>query len=137
MPTATYAPTTTPRIVPLVTNTPQPKSDTQAPVIDSMTGPADGSTVSFNSFCFPVHITDNVMTGLQVRYSFNSGPNDWNSNYAPCYQNLPNGYYVFVIQARDAAGNVSATVSRSFHVAVPSPTSSQPIGSPTPIQVTP
>jgi|GEM_PF-2577956 len=120
---AKAVPTATPRVIPLVTATPVPQSDTQPPVIDQVTGPADGSTVNFNSFCFPVHVTDNVSSGITIRYSFNSGPGEWGTNYPPCFQNVREGWHTFVVQAKDAAGNVSGYVSRYFQVVLASPTS--------------
>lgn len=115
----TIVPSPTPR--PTSTPTPTPTPDTQAPTFEYVTGPADGSTVEFNSFCFPLKIVDNKPGTLTVRYSFdNSGPGEWGQNYAPCYQNVSNGFHFFVVQARDAAGNTSEFVSRNFTVNVPS-----------------
>lgn len=113
-------PTATPRVIQQPTATPTPV-DTHPPVIDQVTGPADGSTINFNSFCFPVHVTDNAPGTLMVRYSFNSGPGEWNTNYAPCYQDVREGWHTFVVQAKDAAGNLSGHVSRYFQVVL-SPT---------------
>lgn len=118
-------PTATPKVIPLATATPKPATDTQPPVIDQVTGPADGSTVNFNSFCFPVHVTDNVPSGITIRYSFNSGPGEWGTDYAPCFQNVREGWHTFVVQAKDAAGNVSGYVSRYFQVVLAKPTAAQ------------
>jgi len=110
-------PNPSPQLRPLTTPTPQ--GDTQPPVFENITGPEDGSTIDFNSFCFPLKIKDNISTGITVRYSFdNSGVSDWNQNYAPCYFNVSNGFHFFVVQAKDAAGNTSDTISRNFTVQV-------------------
>ncbi len=118
---STQAPTATPTPTPKPTPTPTPTPvpDTQPPVFEYMTGPADGSTVTFNSFCFPMRLTDNFPGTISVRYSFdNSGPSEWGQNYAPCYQGVGNGFHVFVVQGRDAAGNETGHVSRNFNVSV-------------------
>jgi hypothetical protein len=128
VPTATNIP------LPLSTSTPKPQVDTEPPVITSLTGPGNGSTVDFHSFCFPVFIKDNVQSGIMVRYSFDgSGVSDWNTNYAPCYQNVSNGSHTYTLQAKDAAGNMTGTVSKSFIVNVPVPTVAVPTSAPTTI----
>lgn len=110
-------PNSSPQLLPLTSPTPQ--GDTQPPVFENITGPADGSTIDFNSFCFLLTVKDNVSTGITVRYSFdNSGVSEWNQNYSPCYSNVSNGFHFFVVQARDAAGNTSGFVSRNFTVQV-------------------
>ena len=107
---------------PLVTNTPIPTSavaDTTAPVFEWMTGPSDGLTVDFNSFCFPMKINDNVskLQELQVHFSFDSSEwGGWTTNVAPCYQKVANGPHTFSVQAKDGAGNLSSTITRRFTV---------------------
>lgn len=121
-------PAATPQNYPLVTPTKVIQTDTQAPVFEWMTGPGDGSTVAFKNFCFPMKINDNSGGAVWVRYSFdNSGPSDWNQNFAPCYNNVPNGFHFFVVQAKDAAGNLSGTLSRNFTVNVPVPNTITPM----------
>ena len=118
-PNITVAPTATPTPKPTPIPTPTPIPDTQPPVFQSMTGPEDGSTVTFNSFCFPMYLTDNFPGTISVRYSFdNSGPSEWGQNYAPCYQNVSNGFHVFVVQGKDSAGNETGHISRNFTVSV-------------------
>lgn len=113
MPVATSTPTPKP------TPTPTPIPDTQPPVFEYMTGPEDGSTVTFNGFCFPMRLTDNFPGTISVRYSFDaSGPSEWGQNYAPCYQNVANGFHVFVVQGRDSAGNETGHITRNFTVQV-------------------
>lgn len=105
--TSTPAPTSAPTNTPVPTATPIPP-DTTPPTI-SMTGPADGSTVDFNNFCFPAYIQDTVSTtsDIQARYRFDSPTwSEWGSEFAPCYSNIANGSHTFSIQARDKAGNV-------------------------------
>ncbi len=126
---STVTPTPTTRII---TATPTPAGDTAAPTLDWMTGPTDGLTVSFNSFCFPMKYSD-ASSPIMVRYAFDSDTlGDWNQNYAPCYQNVANGSHSFSVQAKDAKGNQSSTIKRTFTVQVSLPTS-VPIASQTPV----
>ena len=133
-PTATATYVTMPVGTPMSTTptpTPTPAPDTQTPVFQYLNGPGEGNTVTFNGFCFPMYITDNVSviaTGLMVRYSFdNSGFSDWKQDFAPCYQNVSDGAHTFVVQARDGAGNMTGNMTKSFtvqtQVASPSPSS--------------
>jgi len=136
LPTAT----TTSTKLPMDTNTSTPApsnvSDAIPPVFEWMTGPADGSTVDFASFCFPMKVVDNVskLPELQVRYSFDTPSwGKWTTNVAPCYQNVSNDTHVFRVQARDGAGNTSSPISRTFtvntklyEVTPASPTATQP-----------
>lgn len=118
-PVSTNMPIATPTPKPTPTPTPTPIPDTQPPVFEYMTGPEDGSTVTFNGFCFPMRLTDNFPGTISVRYSFDtSGPSEWGQNYAPCYQNVANGFHVFVVQGRDSAGNETGHITRNFTVQV-------------------
>lgn len=103
------------------TSAPAQTSDTTPPTLDYMTGPTDGSTIDFNSFCFPMKASDNVSSSndIQTRYRFDTSSfGDWGSNFAPCYSNVSNGSHNFVLEFRDKAGNVGAQVSRTFTVQV-------------------
>ncbi len=113
-------PTQTP-IPPTSTPTPSPYVDNQPPVLQQMTGPADGSYVQFNNFCFPMYYTDNnPNTTIYVQYQFDgSGWSDWGTNYSPCYSNVANGGHFFAAQAKDSTGNTSTMTTRNFNVAVP------------------
>lgn len=117
-PTNTPQPTNTP--IPLNTPTPTPlPPDTTPPVITSMTGPADGSTVDFNGFCFPMTISDNKPgnQNFLTQHTFDSATwTDWEANYAPCFNNVSNGSHTFTVHAKDEAGNISATITRTFTV---------------------
>lgn len=92
--------------------------DKTPPVITSITGPDNGSTVDFNSFCFPIVITDNVSnsSNLTVRVGFDSSLGSYSNNFSPCYSNIGNGSHTFTAQAKDAAGNESTVVTRTFSV---------------------
>lgn len=109
--------------LPMGTNTPTPTPpnvpDVTPPTFEWMTGPTDGSTVDFASFCFPMKVVDNVskLPELQVRYSFDTPSwGEWTTNVAPCYQNVSNDTHVFRVQARDGAGNMSSPILRTFTV---------------------
>ncbi|NIO20922.1 MAG: hypothetical protein GTN76_09330, partial [Candidatus Aenigmarchaeota archaeon] len=57
--------------------------DTTPPTITQMTGPADGSTISFNSFGFPIKASDNVSKypNIWVRVKFDSDSwSGWSTN---------------------------------------------------------
>lgn len=124
----TAVPTSIP--TPVVTNTPEPTTiptvtsapnDTNPPTIHSMTGPENGSTVDFNSFCFPIHVSDDRSSGSQLssQYRFDSDSwTDWGSNMSPCFSNVSNGEHTFIIHVKDSAGNVSAERSSTFKVEV-------------------
>jgi hypothetical protein len=132
-PVSTVSPTKIPTLtatpIPIPTNTPIPPTptpvppDTTPPNISSMTGPENNSTVNFNSFCFPVYITDDRshLPNLWMQYQFDSGSwTSWsNSDFSPCFQNVANGSHTFSVQAKDEAGNISSPVSRTFTVQVP------------------
>lgn len=124
-PTATNTPTPTPTNTPIPTptNTPTPTPfiDTQAPTLIEMTGPPNGSTVDFSTFCFPPRYTDNNPNShIYVQYQFDGGGwSGWSNNYVACYYNVTNGQHTFEIQAKDDAGNISTTTTRTFTVAVP------------------
>lgn len=105
--TSTPVPTSTP--IPSPTSAP----DTSAPTLD-MTGPSDGSTVTFDNFCFPLQLSDNVTksSDIEVRVRFDSQTwGSWGHEYSPCYSAVPNGQHTFSAQARDAAGNVAEKTS--------------------------
>ncbi len=128
-PTPTTSPSQ-PKYYPLTTPTATPilnvQDDKEAPVFEWMTGPEDGSTVAFKNFCFPMKINDNSGQ-VWVRYSFDSGPGDWGKDFAPCFQNVSNGWHTFVAQAKDAAGNVATAHSRYFNVNIPVPNTISPM----------
>lgn len=112
--------TPTPKTITNPTSTPASNQDKTAPVITSMTGPENSSTVDFDNFCFPIYITDNVSnsSSLQVRVKFDS--NTWggySNNFSPCYSGISNGSHTFSVQAKDAAGNESSVITRTFTVA--------------------
>lgn len=115
------------------TATPISVKDTTAPTITSMTGPENGSTVSFNNFCFPMYITDNVSKNFTVRFMFDSTTwNDWSTNLAPCFNNVSNGSHTFSVQVRDEAGNVSSTITRTFTILAGTQSTSTPTAIPIP-----
>lgn len=119
--TPTPTPTNTPIPTPTNTPTPTPFIDTQAPTLIEMTGPPNGSTVDFSTFCFPPRYTDNNPNShIYVQYQFDGGGwSGWSNNYVACYYNVTNGQHTFEIQAKDDAGNISTTTTRTFTVAVP------------------
>lgn len=97
--------------------TPLTTSDTQPPVFEFIGGPQDGSTINFNSFCFPMKLVDNSGGQIWVRYSFdNSGPSEWTQNYAPCYNSIEDGFHFFIVQGKDESNNITNFVSRNFTV---------------------
>lgn len=97
--------------------TPLTINDTQPPAFEFIGGPQEGSTIDFNSFCFPMKLVDNSGGQIWVRYSFdNSGPSDWTQNYAPCYNSVGNGFHFFIVQGKDESNNVTNFVSRNFTV---------------------
>ncbi len=122
------SPTATPSLTP--TSTPQPTStpvpptatpvpDTSPPTITSMTGPEDGTTISSNSFCFPMSISDNKSTNPDIltQHTFDGTPwTNWEANYSPCFSNVSDGSHTFSVRAKDEAGNTSATITRTFTV---------------------
>ncbi len=123
--------TLTPTAIPFNTVTPTPNPDTQAPTFDYMTGPGEGTTVDFNSFCFPMKFSD-ASTPIMVRYGMDAqAPSDWSQNYAPCYTSVSNGAHMFMVQAKDAAGNATEYIKRSFIVQIANP-SNQITLTPTP-----
>lgn len=109
-----------------------PNSDTSAPVFEFMTGPAEGTTVNFSTFCFPMKWNDSNPSSIEVRYGLDVSPPDvWTKEYAPCYSAVADGSHVFRVQARDAAGNISNMITRNFTVNTSNPTN-QVTASPTP-----
>lgn len=113
-------PSPTPSNQPTASNTPAQAPDTTPPTLVYMTGPSDGSTIDFNSFCFPMMASDNKTgsQGIQTRYKFDGGDwNDWGNNYSPCYNNVSNGQHTFNFEFKDEAGNTSS-VSRAFTVQI-------------------
>ena len=131
-PTKPLSPTSTP--TPRVTNKPVPptptikvvQNDTEPPVFEWMTGPEDGMTVPWSSFCFPMKVNDNAGE-VWVRYSFDSDQSPWGKDFSPCFQNVANGWHTFVAQAKDAAGNIATEHSRYFKVDVPVPNAISPM----------
>lgn len=118
-PTLTSTPTETP--------TPTPSSDTTSPYLASISGPEDGSTITYNDFCFVVSFNDNVTSSsdMYVQYRFPSDTSDWSSwsndssSKNICYSDIANGSYSFSVRGKDAAGNYSLIYKTSFTVAVP------------------
>lgn len=111
---APQAPTDTP--VP-PTATPQPP-DTTAPTLE-VTGPANGSTINFNNFCFPMMPKDDrsKYPELVVQYRFNgSNWSGWGTEVSPCYNNVADGTYTFEAQAKDPSGNLSSIFYSQFTV---------------------
>jgi hypothetical protein len=93
--------------------------DITPPVITSMAGPENGSQVDFDSFCFPLVITDNYskLPELYARSNFdNQGWTDWSNNMAPCFDGVSDGVHIFAAQAKDQAGNLSPMEVRQFLV---------------------
>ena len=127
-PTATSTPTNTP-VPQSATNTPTPTStpiptttpDTTAPTMSEMTGPADGSTVNFKNFCFPMKPSDDRSTSSQIQTNYKFDSSDWSgwgNQYSPCYNDIANGSHTFSVQLKDEAGNVSSSINRTFTVNV-------------------
>lgn len=121
-PNTPIPPTSTPN--PTATPTPLPPDNTP-PVITSMGGPENGSTVNSTSFCFPMTITDdrshtpNIWTQYQFdNASWTDWSNDQSTAYSPCFSNVKEGEHIFVVHAKDEAGNVSDSLSRDFKVAI-------------------
>jgi hypothetical protein len=116
VPRNTATPIPTQKAAPTSTPTPYPTpADTTPPTFDQFGGPADGGTYNYNNFCFPMHLTDNAPGELQVKYKFDQESwSDWGSNFSPCYNNVSNGPHQFQAQGRDANGNETAVVTRSF-----------------------
>lgn len=112
--TSAPAPSTTP--APTVTPTPTP--DTIPPVISWLHGPEDGGTYTFEGYCFPMYITDNVdkIPGqVKTRHKQDSADwSVWSAEYAPCYTNVPKGVHQFSLQIRDSSGNETAIMTRTF-----------------------
>lgn len=124
--TPTKAPVATATKSPVPTSTPAPTSppaqakDTTPPTLDFLTGPADGSTIDFATFCFPMKASDNVTSSndMQTRFKFDSDSyGEWGSNFSPCYYNVGNGSHTYSLEFRDQAGNVGSA-SRTFTVQV-------------------
>jgi len=116
--TAKNTPTIIPTPLPTFTPTPTLSSDTQAPVFDYINGPENGSTVTYNSFCFPMKLVDNVSPNtLYVRYGLDTDDlGEWKTDFAPCYSSISNGSHIFKVQGKDSAGNETAVTSRSFTI---------------------
>jgi hypothetical protein len=90
-----------------------------------MGGPENGSTINTNSFCFPMTITDNQShaPNIWTQYQFDTDvwtdwSNDKSTAYSPCFSNVKEGGHIFVVHAKDEAGNVSDSLSRDFKVAI-------------------
>lgn len=133
VPTNTPTPFVAPTEIPAVINTPtatplntplptEPPPDTNPPYISNLGGPANNSTVTFTSFCFPMMISDNYshLPDLWTQYQFdNTSWNEWsngNDAYSPCFQNVAVGQHTFSVRAKDAAGNISEATTHSFTV---------------------
>jgi len=119
-PTATPVPPTSTPVPP--TSTPTPIADTTPPVFEQFGGP-DGGPFDWNNFCFPMYLTDNVSRagtgGILVRWNYNNeGWTGWKNEFAPCYNDVPNGTYTFEAQARDEAGNETAVQKKTFTIQV-------------------
>ena len=89
--------------------------DNVAPVASIVSGPAAGSTTSERSASFGLSTTEGA---LECRLD--------GEDYAACsspkaYSGLADGAHTFTVRARDAAGNVSAAVSRGWTIAQPAP----------------
>lgn len=96
------------------TNTPTPVKDTSAPVVREFGGPADGSTVDFTNFCFPIYATD-ASKPILSRAKFDSDSwNDWGTNFENCYSNISFGSHSFSVQLKDNSGNETPVFTRNF-----------------------
>lgn len=117
---ATSTPVPTSTHTPTPTNTPTPlPPDTTPPSMMEMTGPADGSTIAFRGFCFPMKPVDDRSTYPQIKtqYKFDSSEwSSWGTEVSPCYSDVPDGQHTFSVQLKDEAGNVSSPISRTFTV---------------------
>lgn len=100
--------------------TPTPASDTTPPTISQLDGPANGDTITTDTFCFTAHVTDNVSQtpNLWIRYKFEGGDwNAWTNNFNNCFSSRgENASFSFSIQAKDEAGNESSPITRNFTV---------------------
>lgn len=122
--TPTLAPKPIATPTPLPTNTPTPTPtpipappDTTPPTFSQFTGPADGGVYDYKNFCFPMHLTDNAPGEIQVRHKFdNEGWSTWGTNYNPCYSNVEDGVHSFSAQGKDAAGNETGVITRTFTI---------------------
>jgi hypothetical protein len=109
-----------------ITPTPTPTSDTSKPYLVSISGPEDGSTITYNDFCFAVSFGDNVTSSSDIytHYKLTTDTDSWSSwdsgssTRNICYNDIENGSYVFSIQGKDASGNQSIVYKISFTVAV-------------------
>ena len=94
--------------------------DHEAPVMTQMTGPPNGGTVNFTTFCFPQHWIDNTTYGIEVHVAFDSDSfGNWGFGFdqiGACYNNVSNGVHTFKTQGRDKAGNMSGVYSSTFTV---------------------
>lgn len=118
MPTPTPLPADAPTPIPTPTPTPiSAPPDTAPPTFSQFSGPADGEVCNFNNFCFPMRLTDNAPGEIQVRHKFDEENwSDWGINFSPCYDNVENGIHQFSAQGKDAAGNETEVITRTFTI---------------------
>lgn len=133
----TIGTTTTPAVTTSVrvTNQPNPTNtsgDKEAPTWEYLGGPQNGGVYDFTGFCFPMKLNDNYSDGIFVRYKYDAA--DWSNwgfdgeHLAPCFQNVSAGSHTFWAQGKDAAGNETSVMTRTFTIqrisnATPVPTS--------------
>lgn len=119
-------------VVLAVNNIVLPPPDTQSPVI-TITGPANGSTVSGANVAISANVTDNVgVAGVQFKIDgVNYAAEDLNAPYLVNVDTttLVNGAHAIAVVARDAAGNIGNSAPWSVtvnNVVTPPPPSTSP-----------
>ena len=94
--------------------------DTLSPNTEIISGPS--GIISYNDVIFTWTGSDDITSTLDLTYSYylegyDSSWSIWTSNTNKTYDNLPNGDYIFRIQAKDGAGNIEQIPSnQSFTV---------------------
>ncbi|MBD3275420.1 MAG: hypothetical protein GF372_08930 [Candidatus Marinimicrobia bacterium] len=83
--------------------------DTENPIVNIISGPADSSTINSKSVDFAWSGSDDLTPNseLEYRYQLNeTGWSLWNSSKTVDYEGLADGDYIFTVEVRDADGNV-------------------------------
>ncbi|MFZ2024707.1 MAG: hypothetical protein WAV51_00265 [Microgenomates group bacterium] len=91
--------------------------DLNPPTVTIQGNTAEGATITGNSVCFPLWVSDNMTPWQRLQTRSKLDTNQWSvwmETFSYCFQNLGNGKHTFSVQIRDLAGNVASPVARTF-----------------------
>lgn len=96
--------------------------DSTPPVITSVDGPADGTRLTTDNFCYYLAAFDNTsgINEISLQWRLDNNPwSSWSSNLFICFSEITNGSHTITFQIKDKDGINSPVIIRNIFVSLP------------------